>query len=526
MKKQTRVLALMMAVLFALGSVAVAQAELSSGASVTLKENTYIYLAQSSGSGITMQQTTKQIAAGTQLNILGTNNGWAKIQVRDSATSAPYEAWIPETAYTTATTTGSTTGATAGTATGGTPGVIANCTTGVNFRSSASASSTRIGTLTKGSAVSVLASEKGADGETWYKVSYGTYTGYVLAKYVSTTGTVSVGAGTAGATGTATGTVTNGASGSYSKYEAPVTMVSLDRTIILRKAPDKSTSSSNVVKKLSGVKGKGFAALGESGDWYYLQYGSYQGYGRKQDFAVASGISITYADVTGGSADRWGYIKQIPGTKIGTDFNRLHDNNIYCNGLNSKGTDYYYNKYSGSKNYFFSLVPQNAETAVISGHNMQSSQTGFHDLHHVQNALLGVATCEESKCRQSCANSAATTFYINYGGKTTWQVVGFFELNQDTMASESSRKSAQSNILLGGFSLTGAKKATWLNQVLAYANSTYKGKTLSTATEADKLMVLYTCGDHGNDGARAKANGSGSSKGGYQNLYFVLKAVS
>ena len=70
---------------------------------------------------------------------------------------------------------------------------------------------------------------------------------------------------------------------------------------------------------------------------------------------------FSYATVTGTSADRWGTIVQIPGTKIGSAYGKLYDNSIYCNGLNSKQTDYYYNTYSGSKNYFFSLVPQNAE---------------------------------------------------------------------------------------------------------------------------------------------------------------------
>ena len=50
-------------------------------------------------------------------------------------------------------------GATSGTTTGtttttGTPGVITNCTSGVNFRSSASSSSSKLGTLPKGASIS------------------------------------------------------------------------------------------------------------------------------------------------------------------------------------------------------------------------------------------------------------------------------------------------------------------------------------------------------------------------------------
>ena len=619
MKKKLRILALVMAALFVLGCLSVASAAVSPGSTVTLITTTNIYLPTTSSTAgtLTLTKSTKQLPAGTQVNVLSTSGGYAKIMVRDSSTSAPYAVYIPESSFTTSSsgssssivgvgsvtgpsgTTGSATatgtagvitncvsgvnfrtgagtgntllgtlpkgapvmvlssttgsdgktwykvtynnttgyvsgqyvsvtgtvssgsGATSGTTSGtvsgtttGTPGVITNCTSGVNFRSSASSSSSKLGTLPKGATISILSSTTGSDGDTWYKVTYGTTTGYVHGDYVSTSGSVS--------------SDNTGASGSYNKYDTAQTMVSKDSTIYMRKTPSSSTSSSNVVKKLTGVKGKAFSILGESGSWYYAQYSSYQGYVRKQDFSAASGSTsgFSYATVTGTSADRWGTIVQIPGTKIGSAYGKLYDNSIYCNGLNSKQTDYYYNTYSGSKNYFFSLVPQNAETAVISGHNMQSSQTGLHDLHHVQNYFLGVSTCEESNCRASCSNiGASSTFKITYGGKSTWQVVGFFELNQDTMKSESSRKAAQSYILLGGWNLTGAAKQSWLTQVLSYANSTYKGKTLSSASSSDKIMVMYTCGDHGNSGARASANGAGSSGGGYQNLYFVLKAV-
>lgn len=616
MKKKLRILALAMAALFVLSCLSVASAAVSPGSTVTLITTTNIYLPSSSASGtLTLTKSTKQLPAGTKVNVLSTSGGYAKIMVRDSSTSTPYAVYIPETSFTTSSsgssssivgvgsvtgptgTTGSTTstgtagvitncvssvnfrtgagtsntllgtlpkgapvmvlssttgsdgktwykvtynnttgyvsgqyvsvtgtvssgsGATSGTTSGttsttGTPGVITNCTSGVNFRSSASSSSSKLGTLPKGATISILSSTTGSDGDTWYKVTYGTTTGYVHGDYVSTSGSVS--------------SDSTGASGSYNKYDTAQTMVSKDSTIYMRKTPSSSTSSSNVVKKLTGVKGKAFSILGETGNWYYAQYSSYQGYVRKQDFSPASASTsgFTYATVTGTSADRWGTIVQIPGTKIGSAYGKLYDNSIYCNGLNSKQTDYYYNTYSGSKNYFFSLVPQNAETAVISGHNMQSSQTGLHDLHHVQNYFLGVSTCEESNCRASCSNiGASSTFKITYGGKSTWQVVGFFELNQDTMKSESSRKAAQSYILLGGWNLTGSAKQTWLNQVMSYATSTYKGRALSSASSSDKIMVMYTCGDHGNSGARASANGAGSSGGGYQNLYFVLKAV-
>ena len=342
----------------------------------------------------------------------------------------------------------------------------------------------------------------------YYYVNYNGTTGFVRKRDFS------ISSGTTGTTGTTAGAPST-------TYQKAKNAVSNDSTIYMRVNPDKSTSKDNVVVKVTSARGSAFSLLGESGDWYYAQYTApngqvYKGYVRKQDFTETDGAvpntntntntsGYTYAKVTGTKADAWGYIKRIPGTNIGSDYGKLYDNNIYCNGLNSKGTDYYYNAYSGKKNYFFSLMPQNADTVVISGHNMRSSKTGFNNLHNVQDKLLNGGT------------SADTVFEISYGGKTKWQVVCFFELNENTLRSASSRKSAQNTIVLGSYGTSGSSKSAWLNTVLGYASSTYKGAKISSASASDKLMLLYTCGDYG--------NGEGRSAGGYQNLYFLLKAI-
>ena len=512
MKKHTRSLALLLAVIFALGCVSLAQAlEVTNGSIVTTITAATVYKQDTASATMKAIGT---LAAGTPVTVYGTNGSLICFWAQDKSGTA-YLAWI-EAKDVTAGASGTTTGATIGTITGattGTPGIIVNCNSGVRMRSGAgTGNTTTVTVVSKGATVSVLSSEKGSDGKTWYKVTYGKTTGYIRSDYVSTTGTVSTG------TGTPADTNTDGSGTS---------MVALDNVIYMRKTASSSTSGA---PRLTGVRGKTFTILGESGSFYYASYGSNKGYVRKQDFSTGSsgsgattGTTMTYAAVTKGDADKWGYIKQIPGTQIGTDAG-VFNSYIYCNGLNAKKTDYYYNTISGSTNYIFSIAPQGVETSVISGHNMQKSHTGFHQLHHVQNALLGVSTCEESSCGANCSGAGATTFYINYAGKTAWQVVGFFEINQDTVASEATRKSIQSSTLLN-FTLTGAQKQAWINQVMSYANQNYKGKAISNATSDDKLMVLYTCGDHGNAGARAKANGAGSSKGGYQNLYFLLKAV-
>ncbi|MEL7602258.1 MAG: SH3 domain-containing protein, partial [Bacillota bacterium] len=83
---------------------------------------------------------------------------------------------------------------TSGTSTGS-AGVIANCTT-CNFRAAASNSSTKLGTLNKGTAVTVLATEG-----SFYKIVANNTTGYVSKTYVTITNTSGTGTTTSGTAG-------------------------------------------------------------------------------------------------------------------------------------------------------------------------------------------------------------------------------------------------------------------------------------------------------------------------------------
>ncbi|MDO5110784.1 MAG: SH3 domain-containing protein [Clostridia bacterium] len=65
----------------------------------------------------------------------------------------------------------------------------------------------------------------------------------------------------------------------------PIKLKSTQNNIWLRNTPDDSTSSSNINRKLSGMKDKEFLAVAENGEWYLLKYEDCTGYGRKEDFA-------------------------------------------------------------------------------------------------------------------------------------------------------------------------------------------------------------------------------------------------
>ena len=356
----------------------------------------------------------------------------------------------------------------------GTPGYITGVKNDAPMRAEASKSSTLVANVPANSAVNIL----GTSGDYTQISTASGQTGYVLSKYVAT-GTPSASSGSSA-----------GASSDTIMLEAPVVMASTAKTIYLRKTPTASTKSANLVKKLTGMKGKAVTVLGSAGtEYYYVTANGYTGYAKSADLApaaVGAAAQVSYA--TGDKAqDKWGEVVKIDGTNIGSAYGKLYDNNIYCNGMNSKGTDFYYNAYSGKKNYFYMFSPQNAGVHVLMSHNMQSSKTGGHYLHHVQNAWLG-----KSKCEKGCSIDPAaktSTFYINYANHTAWQLVAFFE------GSSSMRDTFAQN-----YGATGAQKGALISKFLGYSTSEYKGAVIGSAAETDDVMVFITCGDKGSKG--------------------------
>ncbi len=406
-----------------------------------------------------------------QVQILGQEGNFYKISVGGTTGYVLISTISADnTAATTTTTTGTTT---TQTVPGGTPGYITNCDSNVNMRAAASKDSQKLGSVNKNEAVSILQNE----GEYTKITTSAGVTGYVLSKYVAS-GTPSAGASAAGGASAASATM----------LEKPISMVSISKNIYMRKTTDTSTKSKNLVKKISSAKGKVFTILGTVGsEQFYATYGEYTGYVKATDFTTVSATAVTASYATGDkSKDKWGEIVKIDGTNIGSAYGKLYDNSIYCNGLDSKN-QYYYNAYSGKKNYFYMLSPQNAPIAVLMSHNMQSSKTGGHYLHHVQNAWRGVAKCE--KCKESCAGAKTSVFQISYEKHTQWQLIGFFEGN-----------ASMRDYTAVNFGLTGPNKQAWIDKYLSYCTSQYKGAVLGSATEADDVMSFITCGDNGSKG--------------------------
>ena len=413
-------------------------------------------------------------------------------------------------------------------------------TTGtINFRQGPGTNYSKVtgcAQVPKGATVTLLEYTSSDNG--WYKVIYGSYTGYLSAKYLKVTltnnnaGSNNNSGNTSGSswnTGWNTGNNNNNSGSNNSGSSATATTGTTTGNVNFRQGP--GTGYSKVSGCAKVPKGSTVTILEQTNGWYKVTYKSYTGY-LSADYVrvVGGGASAPgsagstggvntpgstgnnvgsvssngtqYAKYTGTSADIWGSMS-VAGTNI--------SDNIYCNAMNSKG-QFVYNAYSSSKNNLYALSYLTDPIAVIYGHNMrkvakkQTTNLGLHELHHVQNAWLGKAKCEY--CGRSCSGAKTSTFNINYNGSSSWTLVGFFELSNSTMSSAAQRKKIQTYASFNS-TLTGSAKQQWVDTMMSYCNSKYLGATLGSISGSDKVMVIITCADK-----------SGSKN---QSMYMILK---
>lgn len=412
-------------------------------------------------------------------------------------------------------------------------------TTGtINFRQGPGTNYSKVtgcAQVPKGAIVTLLEYTSSDNG--WYKVIYGSYTGYLSAKYLKVTltnnnaGSNNNNSGNTSGSSWNTGwnTGNNNTGNNNSGSSATATTGTTTGNVNFRQGP--GTGYSKVSGCAKVPKGSTVTILEQTNGWYKVTYKSYTGY-LSADYVrvVGGGASAPgsagstggvntpgstgnnvgsvspngtkYAKYTGTSADIWGSMS-VAGTNI--------NDNIYCNAVNNKG-QFVYNAYSSSKNNLYALSYLTDPIAVIYGHNMrkvakkQTTNLGLHELHHVQNAWLGKAKCEY--CGRSCSGAKTSTFDINYNGSSSWTLVGFFELSNSTMSSAAQRKKIQTYASFNS-TLTGSAKQQWVDTMMSYCNSKYLGATLGSISGSDKVMVIITCADK-----------SGSKN---QSMYMILK---
>lgn len=352
-------------------------------------------------------------------------------------------------------------------------------------------------------------------------VTIGSVSGWVPASAISNLRSTSSGSinvanlptsgGTAGSTG--------GTASGVNMYDKAKSAVSKDKNIYVRST---ATSSTKGATKLRNMRGKTFTVLGtdSTGSFLYVDYNGTRGFVRAQDFTFTGGNVVeqkpnnntgtnggnvtstntgaaaigTPAGVgTGSSSEKWGSIT-IPGAGTYP---------IYGNYTNKKGNLYYYD-YSNIKSYKYvhTTTAQGSQVAVVMGHNMRKSKTYFHNLHHIQNAILGKSACDY--CKASCSGYGKS-ISASWEGSSSWEVVAFFEVPKNK---------AYKNILAQMAQPWNYTTSQYLSSVASYVN-TFSGKSwanTSALTDNGKYMMLVTCGDKTDSSSIAK-------------LYMLLKAV-
>ncbi len=570
MKKSFRILALVMALMTALGAASFASADMPTNyVGVTTVEDTDFFY-QGPGTNYDFVQGKNQVTAGTKVAIysITADGKWCYIgfslymgfiqtsSLNDlvtlrNGTTASIKATLAKSGIASSGNSGNVTVGPTGstTTTTTTTGVIYNCTNWVSLRAEANKSSKRIAKLTPNTTVTVTGEQNG-----YYKVTAGNYIGFVLKTYVRITGTTATPApggtnnGSSGQTyvpgvgwvnsnnnsnantnpnwstgwgnnnnNTGWNTGNNNSGSNNSGSSATATTGTTTGNVNFRQGP--GTGYSKVSGCAKVPKGSTVTILEQNNGWYKVTYKSYTGYLSADYVAVAGGGASTPGstgnNVGSVSSNGTKYAKYT-GTSAdiwgsmsvaGTNIN----DNIYCNAVNNKG-QFVYNAYSSSKNNLYALSYLTDPIAVIYGHNMrkvakkQTTNLGLHELHHVQNAWLGKDKCEA--CGRSCSGAKTSTFNINYNGSSSWTLVGFFELSNSTMSSAAQRKKIQTYASFNS-TLTGSAKQQWVDTMMSYCNSKYLGATLGSISGSDKVMVIITCADK-----------SGSKN---QSMYMILK---
>ncbi len=303
-------------------------------------------------------------------------------------------------------------------------------------------------------------------------------------------------------------------------YGAAKTGTARDSAIYMRTSPEipapPADTDSNVARKIKKAKGASFALLGESGDWYYAEYGGVKGFVKKADFALQDAAAPTPTPAAGSSgsgklnrgtsgstevghgaaSEKWGRIK-IPGSGTYT---------IYGNYTNSAGTKYYYaaENLKGHYEYVHTLTAKGSQVHSILGHNVRGKGKYFHKLHHVQNALIGKGRCEG--CGGSCGGSRTTKITMELDGYKTWDIMCLYEIgpNQST------------GILAYNARPWGTSASSYVSTQLSYAaDKANKGWVNPNVSFSDggKYAMLITCGD------KFESSSNATSK-----LYVLLKA--
>lgn len=386
MKKSFRILALVMALMTALGAASFASADMPTNyVGVTTVEDTDFFY-QGPGTNYDFVQGKNQVTAGTKVAIysITADGKWCYIgfslymgfiqtsSLNDlvtlrNGTTASIKATLAKSGIASSGNSGNVTVGPTGstTTTTTTTGVIYNCTNWVSLRAEANKSSKRVAKLTPNTTVTVTGEQNG-----YYKVTAGNYIGFVLKTYVRITGTTATPApggtnnGSSGQTyvpgvgwvnsnnnsnantnpnwstgwgnnnnnnnnnnNTGWNTGNNNTGNNNSGSSATATTGTTTGNVNFRQGP--GTGYSKVSGCAKVPKGSTVTILEQTNGWYKVTYKSYTGY-----------LSADYVRVVGGGASAPG----SAGSTGGVNTPGSTGNNV--GSVSSNGTKYA--KYTGT----------------------------------------------------------------------------------------------------------------------------------------------------------------------------------
>lgn len=188
----------------------------------------------------TTSEIVGKLTEGETVQVYSTNDTWAQIEFEGekryvSTTYLTLKSTVTKTATTASTTTSAF-----------------KADANVNLRSSTSTSATVLTTIPKGATVTYISSH-GATGS-WMKVTYGKYTGYVVAQYFTPSAPVET------------------------PYYANKTAVLYNST---------ASGATKLATIPAGAKVTHLASLGATGSWFKIQYGTQIGYAPARNFSTS-----------------------------------------------------------------------------------------------------------------------------------------------------------------------------------------------------------------------------------------------
>ncbi|MGN1402355.1 MAG: SH3 domain-containing protein [Bacillus sp. (in: firmicutes)] len=375
------------------------------------------------------------IPKGKQVTYISTSGSWYKVKY-GTLTGFVSSSYLQKVTSSTPTTTTST--------------KVYTTTANLNMRKTASTSSQILVTIPKGKTVTYLS----ATGN-WYKVKYGSSTGFVSKDYIKVTTKT-------------TSTTTSSTAIAATKFKTT-------SNLNLR-----SKAATNGSVLLTIPKGKVVTATAKSGSWYKVSYGGKTGW--VSDSYLSEYYQYTSTSITHYRTKSAGALYTTPDTKKSAAYS-MPVNNVFQSTqkvVNSKGETWYRVAYSGKNYYIKSTIVEKVTPATISKTNYTAKEATH---------LYSFAGDKHSKLVSIPKGATVSSTYrigdwykVTYSGKT-----GYINIAKFTKSTSGSGTSTETEI-------TATKYETTSNLNLRSTPAT-SGTVLLTIPKSTVVTATAKSGD-------------------------------